>query len=95
MKYRQVPDNIAMFASTMQRYNGLGLLAMRDQVDLVYEYTPAPIIVLWEKFRDILIHERTYLERPEYYQGLEYLYNEMIKREKPGSPKGFSLLLNP
>jgi len=40
------------------------------------------------------VYEREYLERPEYYQGLEFLYVEMTKREKPSSPIHIGGLLN-
>ncbi len=81
-------DNYSKRSSCLQIYNGLGLLAMRKQIDLdlIYQYSPAPIIGLWGKFGEILIYERSYIQRPEYYQGLEFLYNEMMKRETPGSP---------
>ena len=89
-------ENYSKRSACLQIYNGLGLLAMRNQIDLdlIYQYSPNPIVGLWGKFGDILVHERLYLERPEYYQGLEFLYVEMMKRETPGSPIHIGGLLN-
>jgi hypothetical protein len=86
-RYSTSPEMWSKFASNMQRYNGLGLLAMRDQVDLdlIYQYTPAPIISLWEKFGEVIIESRgdpDKLQSDEHYEGFEFLYNEMIKRRK-------------
>jgi hypothetical protein len=87
-RYSTSPERWSKFASNMQRYNGLGLLAMRGQVDLdlIYQYTPAPIIRLWEKFREVIIESRgdpDKLQSNEHYEGFEFLYHEMIKlREK-------------
>jgi hypothetical protein len=83
-KYRNNPVNWGKFALAMQRYNGLGLLAMRGQVDLdlVYQYTPMPIIRLWEHFEEVIMMSREEPRFFEHYEGFEYLYKEMIKRTK-------------
>ena len=66
----------------MQRYNGLGLLAMNGHVDLdmVYQYTPMPIIGLWERFEEVILRSREDPGFYEHYHGFEFLYNEMKKR---------------
>jgi hypothetical protein len=81
-RYRNDPTNWSKFALNMQRYNGLGLLAMRGQVDLdlVYQYTPMPIIRLWEHFEGVIMKSREEPEFFEHYEGFEYLYNEMKER---------------
>ena len=68
-------ENYSIRSACLQKYNGLGLLAMRNQIDLdlIYQYSPTPITGLWGKFGDILIHERLYLERPEYYLSLIHI----------------------
>ncbi len=70
--------------SVLQRYNGMGLLAKRNQVDLdhIYKLLILPIQGLWRNYEDIIQHRRELFEIPELYEGVEYLYNEMMKRRK-------------
>ena len=76
------PDLFSKYNTQFQRYNGIGLLAMRDQIDLdlVYQFVGSPIIRIWEKFKDIIVNRETYSGR---MIGLEFLYAEMKKREQP------------
>jgi hypothetical protein len=81
-KYRNDSSNWSKFATAIQRYNGLGLLAMKGQVDLdlIYQYTPMPIIRLWEHFEEVIMKSRKEPDFHEHYEGFEYLYHEMKKR---------------
>ena len=83
-RYASEPDKWSKFASVIARYNGLGVLAMQDQVDLdmVYKYTPAPIIGLWNKFGDVIKESREDPKVTEYFEGFEFLYYEMMKRRQ-------------
>ena len=70
--------------SVLQRYNGMGLLAKQNQVDLdhLYKLLILPILNLWKNFEGIIKHRRELFDIPELYEGVEYLYIEMMKRRQ-------------
>ncbi len=70
--------------SVLQRYNGMGLLALKGQVDLdnIYKLLTLPILGLWRNFEGIIKHRRELYDIPDLYDGIEYLYNEMMKRRE-------------
>ena len=74
------PELYGMYNSQFQRFNGIGLLAMRDQIDLdlVYQFVGAVIIGLWEKFGEIIVSREEHSNR---MHGFKFLYEEMKKRE--------------
>jgi hypothetical protein len=73
--------------SFLVRFDGLGLLAMRNQVDLdlIYKFAP-PIIPIWDKFEDVIKHQRENRQRPDLFEGFEFLYGEMLKRRQTANP---------
>ena len=80
------PEHFSKYNYQLQRFNGIGLLAMRDQIDLdlVCQFVGPVIISLWEKFRDVVMvrrgNEDVSDKRLEQLSGLEFLYEEMKKR---------------
>jgi hypothetical protein len=70
--------------SVLQRYNGMGLLAKKNQVDLdhLYKLLILPIRGLWRNYEGIIRHRRELYDIPELYEGIEYLYNEMMNRSE-------------
>ena len=74
------PELFGKYNAQFQRFNGIGLLAMRDQIDLdlVYQFVGSPIKSIWEKFKDVIVTRETYSNR---MIGLEFLYDEMKKRD--------------
>ena len=64
---------------------GLGVLLKRNLIDieLVDDLFSGPIKYAWEKFKPIVEDARKQLNYPAYAEWVEYLYNEMKKREKP------------
>ena len=75
-------DRWSEVEAILQRYNGLGLLAQQDQVDLdhIYGLIILPVRGMWRKFKEIIAHRRELYEVPELYAGLEFLYHEIMKR---------------
>jgi hypothetical protein len=73
--------------SFLVRFDGLGLLAIRNQVDLdlIYKFAP-PIIPIWDKFEDVIKHQRENRQRPDLFEGFEFLYGEMLKRRQTTNP---------
>lgn len=61
--------------------NGIGLAVKEGYVDIkiVYDYGGYGIVGFWEKFKEILLHERELYNRPDLYVGLEYLSAELVK----------------
>jgi hypothetical protein len=41
-----------------------------------------PILGLWRKFEGVIKHRRALYDTPDLYEGVEYLYHEMMKRKK-------------
>jgi hypothetical protein len=78
----QYGDQYGEWESVLQRYNGMGLLAMKEQVDLdhIYKLLALPILGLWRNFEIVIRQRRKMFEIPELYEGIEYLYNEINKR---------------
>ena len=62
----------------------MGLLAKQNQVDLdhIYKLLILPIQGLWRNYEGIIKHRREQIDVPELYEGIEYLYEEMIKRKQ-------------
>jgi hypothetical protein len=77
-------DKYGEYESVLQRYNGIGLLAKKNQVDLdlIYMLLILPIQNIWRNYEGIIKHRRELYDIPELYEGIEYLYNEMMKRRE-------------
>jgi hypothetical protein len=74
----------AQWESVLQRYNGIGLLAKQNQLDLdlIHKLLILPILGLWRNFEGVIKHRRALYDAPDLYEGVEYLYNEMMKRRQ-------------
>jgi hypothetical protein len=82
-KYWNGLDARSEWISFLGRFDGLGLLAMRHQVDLdlIYKFDP-PIIPIWDKFEDVINQQRVIRQLPDLYEGFEFLYDEMLKSQQ-------------
>jgi hypothetical protein len=65
-------------------FEGIGILLRRKLIDieLVDDMFTTPIKWTWEKMKDIALEWRKVRNQPEILEWLEYLYNEMKKREQ-------------
>jgi len=63
---------------------GIGVLLKRNLIDieLVDDLFSGPIKFAWEKFKAVAEDARKQLNYPEYAEHVEFLYNEMKKREQ-------------
>jgi len=71
-------------------FEGIGILLRRKLIDieLVDDMFTTPIKWTWEKMKDITLEWRKVKNQPEILEWLEYLYNEMKKREQRGVKNG-------
>jgi alpha-L-fucosidase len=71
-------------------FEGIGLLLKRKLVDikLVDDLFTTPVKVSWEKMKPIVYDSRRHWNSPAAYEWLEYLYNELKKREQAGVKNG-------
>jgi len=51
-------------------------------LDLIYKLLIVPILRLWRNFEIVIKNRRVQYDAPELYEGVEYLYYEMIKRKQ-------------
>jgi len=65
-------------------FDQVGILLRRRLVDigLVQDFFGSTVIETWGKFKPLFDEEEKRLGRPHVYQAIEYLYNEMKKREQ-------------
>ena len=63
---------------------GVGVLLHRKLIDisLVDDLLSGPIKMVWEKMKPIIEDARKQLKQPQYAEWVEYLYNEMKKRQQ-------------
>ncbi len=64
-------------------FEGVGVLLHRKLIDigLIDDLFSGPIKMAWEKFKPIVEDARKQLGQPQYAEWVEYLYNEIQKRE--------------
>jgi hypothetical protein len=86
-KYWSKIDERSKLVSVFERFQGIGLLAENDQLDLDLAYKLMNVIVVfvWNKFESVILKRREILQRPERFRGFEFLYNEMMKRRLESS----------
>jgi len=67
-------------------FEGIGILLKRKLIgiELVDDMFTTPVKWTWEKMKDITLELRKVRNAPEIGEWLEYLYNEMKKREQVG-----------
>jgi hypothetical protein len=65
-------------------FEGIGILLKRKLIgiELVDDMFTTPVKWTWEKMKDITLEWRKVRKAPEIGEWLEYLYNEMQKREQ-------------
>jgi len=65
-----------------------GVLLRRKLIDvgLVQDFFGPTVVEIWEKYKPLFEEEERRLGRPHIYQAVEYLYNEMKKREQRLQP---------
>jgi len=65
-------------------FEGLAMLVKRGLMDMevVEDLFANRIIWYWEAMKDIFYTRRSQLRDPKMYDSIEYLYNELKKREK-------------
>ena len=65
-------------------FEGVGVLLYRKLIDisLIDDLFSGPIKMTWEKMKPIVEDARKQLDQPQYAEWVEYLYNEMQKREQ-------------
>ena len=80
--YVKYGDKFAEWESVFQRYNGIGLLAKQDQVDLnlIFKLLGFPIFRLMNNYESIIEKQKELQGIPDLYEGLEYLFVEAKKR---------------
>jgi len=68
-------------------FEGIGILLKRKLIDieLVDDMFTTPVKWTWEKMKDITLEWRKVRNAPEIGEWLEYLYNEMQKRQQLAS----------
>jgi hypothetical protein len=68
-------------------FEGVGVLLHKKLVDIsmVDDLFTGPIKMTWEKMKPIIEGHRKQKKYPQFYEWLEYLYNEMQKREQKGA----------
>jgi len=69
-------------------YDQVGVLLRRKLIDvgLVQDFFGPTVMGIWGKFKPLFEEEEGRLGRPHVYQAIEYLYNEMKKREQTLQP---------
>ena len=82
------PEQTA-FLAVGNYFEGLGLLAKRGlvDVDLIYEFWTGDIADIWNKIKPLIEGMRRESKFPVALN-IEYLYNEMKKREQSGVKNG-------
>jgi len=78
---------LAEFTAIDIFFEGIGILLRRKLIDieLVDDMFTTPIKWTWEKMKDITLEWRKVRNQPEIGEWLEYLYNEMKRREQLAS----------
>jgi len=65
-------------------FEGIGVLLCRKLIDisLVDDLFTAPVKMAWDKMKDGIVESRKEMGQPTIFEWFEYLYNEMVNREK-------------
>lgn len=63
-------------------FEGLGLLVHRKlvSIDVVDDLVSGPVKYTWEKMKPVVEGYRLHFDRPQFYEWVEYLYNELERR---------------
>ena len=90
-KYGQNSEDLTtILHTTWQQFNGVGLLLRRGLIDRETAYGLSGgwrAVLIWMKWKDIIVEMRERYFNPDYMDGLEFLGVEMIKyREEKGLP---------
>jgi hypothetical protein len=92
-------ETASAFTSWIEYYDGIGLLAKENMIDIetVYNITHSRILFIWFKFETIIkgLREGPW-GIPDYLKNFEYLANEMIKiRTEKGLPIPYISYIHP
>ena len=83
-------DKQTILHTTWQQFNGVGLLLRQGLIDCETAYGLSGgwrAVLIWMKWKDIIVEMRERYFNPDYMDGLEYLGVEMMKyREEKGLP---------
>jgi hypothetical protein len=76
-------DAWVAFTSVGSFFDGLGVLVHRKMIDikLVHDLMSSSIIWLWEKMEPVIVERRKRRNRPQIWEFVEWLYNEMKAQE--------------
>ena len=90
-KYGQNSEDLTtILHTTWQQFNGVGLLLRRGLIDRETAYGLSGgwrAVLIWVKWKDIIVEMRERYFNPDYMDGLEFLGIEMMKyREEKGLP---------
>jgi hypothetical protein len=90
-KYGQKSEDLTtILHTTWQQFNGVGLLLQQGLINNETAYGLSGgwrAVLIWMKWKDIIIEMRERYFNPDYMAGLEYLGEEMMKyREEKGLP---------
>lgn len=68
-------------SSLWWNYNSIGYLMMDNLIplDLAYKLVGTPIILMWEKWKDIIFQVRENQNLPVYFEGFEYAYQRLLE----------------
>mgnify|MGYP002395903582 CR=1 FL=1 len=78
------PEAYADFQTLNNFFEGLGVLVKKGMVDIgwVEELFAGRIVWFWKRFESLFMEARKRLNDPTQYSNIEYLYNEMTRRER-------------
>ncbi len=74
-------DAYSMWASLFNYFKGIGVLVKRKQMDIsvVYDLMSSFLIPYWTRWEPIIKVHRERYSVPTAWDGVEYLYNELMK----------------
>jgi hypothetical protein len=80
-------EQFTSFLNMLAFYHAVGGLLMMEQIDpeMVHSLLPNTPITIWEKAESIVHQMREQTSSPNLFQGAEYLYKEMKKRQNENS----------
>ncbi|MCW4019922.1 MAG: hypothetical protein NWF14_01645 [Candidatus Bathyarchaeota archaeon] len=75
------PKTYSRMLSLLHYFEGIGVLVQRKQIDpdLVADLMSNTTLLVWNKFKPILVEVREVFQRPSSFEGFEYLAEQMMK----------------
>jgi len=80
----KAPEVLTAFTSVFAYFESVGVLVKKKLIDisLVDGLLALSIIGAWRRYEPILKGDMEYFQRPNLWEGFEYIYNEIMKREQ-------------